>query len=385
MKKGHLHTNYRLSYKLGVMRAGEVVLETPMRPHLITDSGLDLIGTESELLNLLKNCILGTNVSPDPVRRDDGAVTFTQTGTTITASSPFFVATDTGRLFKWGTGSAGAECYLTYVDSTHATSSVAAEVPAPDNGTVWYVNTAAIKTPIAGVTWTKQATGNSSVASVVGDTCTWTHTTVNVSSVIAAPVTVTEIAIHTSTTNASVFDRDIVSPPVAFLAGDQAIVTLVWEQNYSSVTPVSVGNVATGYDSSGDFQIESLIKGGSVSGFNLNGTITGPGNLAPAITSKIGAITAAITLQPFSTATAPAHSQVNKDSTLAGYGTGTYFRDCSVTFSISEANGTIYGVTLTYTGSQSSVTQKFTTPFTKLNTQTLAVTFRKSWSRVLTN
>lgn len=389
---GNLHSQLQLSYRLGVLRDGKLVHETALRPHMLTDAGLDRIGSYTALQQLYA-CILGTAPSPTPIRRDDGAVTFTQAGSVITASSAFFVAADVGRLFKWGVGSAGAETYITaFVSSTAVEVGNTATVAAPTAGTVWYVNTAVLVQPIAGLSWSKQPTGNGSVAAVVGDTCTVTHTTVNVSSALAAPATVTELAIATNTTNAAVFDRDVISPPVALLAGDQAVVTIEYVARYSPVTPVAVGNVATGYDSTGSLQIEALGIGnmGGIAAFDVNGTVLNSDypRLEPHFAGDVGVRISDFALQSFSTGAGPQDGAAGVKQTLvnAAYGSGTHYRDSTTTFAITEANGPIYGVSL-YTGGYNvrGVTLKFAAPFTKLNTQTLSFTFRKSWSRVLTN
>lgn len=382
---GHLHQSLQLSYRLGVLRGGKVVSETATNPHMITDAGLDQIGTTAALAHLAK-CILGTNATPTPIRRDDGAVTFSQAGNTITASSAFFVAADVGRLFKWGSGTAGAEVYITsFLSSTSVEVSASASV-ASSVGTVWYVNTAALLSPVAGLTWTKQTTGNGSVGNVVGNTCTVTHTTINVSSPLAAPATVTELAISDSTTNAAVFDRDVISPPVAMLTGDQAVVTIELVETYAPVeTPEAVANVATGYDSSGTAKIESLGLGSS----GLP-TLTADGNfidydkyLLPHVSPQIAVVMSAFELQPFGLTSGPA-SGSNFSMTMASYGSGSRYRNSTYVFPITAANGTIYGVSMC-AGTTRRFTLKFAAPFTKLNTQTLSFTFRKSWSRVLTN
>jgi len=386
--KANLHTDAALQYKFEVIRKGKIIKSLPFKPHMITDAGLDLIAT-STWINSSLNVILGESVSPTPVRRDSGAVTFTQSGTTITASSSFFVAGDTGRLFKWGTGESGNEVYLTYVNSTTATASVSATVSTPTAATIWYVNTSALLTPVTGLTWSSltDIAENFTSNSVVGDTVTVTHQYIKYSSAFVANKTITEIAFNNSTTNANVFDRDIISPSVALLVGDQAKITCQIILRYSPVTSVAVGNVATGYDSSGTFQIESLgqTNGTGLSTMSTSGTENVGGGGSPLEpknfnNSIITVAQSAITLQAFNATTANNRTVVQSTVTQSSYGTGNRYRDNIGTFSISLANGNIFGVS-----AGGCVTLKFTSTLVKTSSQVLTFTFRKSWARVLTN
>ncbi len=386
--RGNLHTSAMLQYKFGVLRKGELISETEYRPHLITDAGLDNVGSFGWLTQLT-NCLLGTGPAV-PVRRDDSLVTFTQVGFVITASAPFFVSADVGRLFKYGIGSAGAESYITvFGSSTSVTVSVSATVAVPDNGTVWYVNTSTLVAPVTGLTWTRQASGNGSVITTLGDTATVTHTAVNVSSALAVNATIAEIAVNRVNTNSSLFDRDIVSPPVALLIGDQAIVTIQLIAKYSSITPVSVGNVATGYNSAGTLQIESLRAGSNNNGLATlsagGGISTGQTFDPPDPDQQQCNVGSTFTQQAFNATTSPTGGQggSGKVGVVAGYGTGTYRRDVTFSYGITEVNGVHYGFSVG--GFWRDISLLYTTPWTKLSTQTLTFTWRRTWQRFLTN
>lgn len=397
--KLNLHTGAALEYSIKRVRNGKVIESRPFRRNMITDAGLNRIGAEAwKWVEYIFSFILGDSVSPTPVRRDSGAIKFTQSGTTITADAPFFESADTGRLFKWGTGSAGSECYLTYVNSTTATASVSATVAVPEIGTVWYVNTAALNSPIAGLSISKLNGSGSTSFNVVGDTCEVTSEITLQSSAFSSNRTVTEIAINNNTTNSNVFDRDLVNPPIAFLSGDQAEVTVRLIRNYSPVTPVSVGNVATGFDSSGDFQIESLsdsnVNGSPISIFDSNGNAGTSGFLDPSSNGlNAGPVNAAITLQTFNATTTTSRSTARQSATTLAYGTGTFYREKVVTIPINIGNSAnIYGIAVTkgvsaadYGNAPNCITLKLNTPFAKTNTQILTITFRASWQRVLIN
>ena len=402
--KLNLHTDVSLRYKIDIVRNKKIIPATEWREHMITDAALDAIGAgtrSSTWCGFLASCILGEAVSPTPVRRDSGAVTLSQSGTTVIASSSFFSAADVGRLIKYGTGSSGSEVYITAFTSATQVTVGTSLTQAATVATIWYVNTAALVTPITGLTWSKDpgASNNFNTPSTAGSVATVTSQTVLISSALASPKTVTEIAFNENTTNSNVFDRDIVTPSVGLLAGDQARVTVQLVRNYSSITPVSTSNVGTGCDTSGQYQIETLLleqNGGGISYFDSNGNgSAGSGTkpLDPPNTAQINIITGGvITFGSFNMTSTTSRTGTVKSLTNAAYGTGNRYRDSSATATISQANGTIYGMAFTSgfsdgaTGSfPCHVTFKFTTPFTKSSLQTLVITVRKSWSRVLIN
>lgn len=385
----------KLRYKFERIRDGKLIKSKWSKFHLITDAGLDKVASNSWLA-CVSTPIIGEGVSPTAIRRDSGGITFTQAGTTLTASAGFFSAADVGRLFKWGTGTAGNEIYITgFTSTTIVTVGTSATVGTPEIGTIWYVNTALLQTPITGLTWTKNndALENFSTAGTSGDTCTVTNQTVFYSSALAGPKTVSEIAFSHNNTNSNVFDRDLVTPTVALLTADQAKITLQLIIKWSPITDVAVGNVATGYDSSGNVRLESLGMSNltGISHWSSSGGISGGGNmvLEPVCSAvPFGVRSTNTAFQAFNAIT-PNNTGTflgNKTGTTASYGTGNRYIDSSVTFSISEVNGTLYDVSIGNSPSGGSLfRQKFTASFTKLSTQTLAFTFRKSWSRTLTN
>ena len=395
--KAQLHFKLGVKYRLDIVRAGRVVKKGIWRDHMITDAGLDLLGTlnvTGGYTTMFSKCIIGTGAAV-AVRRDSSPVTFTQSGTTLTASGNFFVSTDAGRLFKWGTGSSGVEVYISsFTSATQVTVATPATVSSPSVGTIWYVNTANLVTPVAGLTWSKDSSfTHTSLLTTSGSIATVTHTTVNISSAVSGPLTITEIAIHNSTTNTNVYDRDIVSPNVAMLAGDQAKVTIVATYSVSPITTQTVANFATGYNSAGNIQIESIKFPGlqsAIPSLTSAGSNQGSYQLDIGQTSlaQIALCTATPVISAFNAATAP--TSIVLASGTGAYGTytnGNRFIDQTITFGISAGNGTIGGI---YVCSNSSNTERIftlalTSTFVKTNVQTLTLTFRKSWSRTLTN
>jgi hypothetical protein len=206
---------------------------------------------------------------------------------------------------------------------------------------------------------------------------------------LASPKTISEIAFSNNSTNANVFDRDLVTPSVALLTSDQAKITLQLIIKWSPITDVAVGNVATGYDSSGTVRLESLGMSNliGISHWNSSGQVSGGGSMILEPVCSITTIGFRSTNTPFQAFNAITPNSTgtfgsSKNGSTSAYGTGNRYVDCSATFTIAEGNGTVWDVCI---GFGSMFRQKFTTNFTKLSTQTLTFTFRKSWTRTLTN
>lgn len=388
----------KLRYELEFIRNGKVFAKQPFREHMITDWGYNRINQEL-MLTMISTGLIGDNVSPTPIRRDSGAVTFTQSGTTITASSSFFDSSDTGRLFKWGasgSGSGGVEGYLTYISATSAAYSVSQTVSTPTAGVIWYVNTSALASYISGLSWSKVtgALNQFTQSGTSGNTCTLTHHSVIQSSTLGASYTLTEIAFWSGsgTPNTANFDRDLISPPVAVISGDQVRATIELINTYTSITSVSQSNVGTGCDTTGNFQIESLLlqDGVGIASLDSNGNIisTNGVHLEPSSGFNLAVYNQSFSLQTFSVATGPNTNLTRYQNSISSlsYTADTYYREGEWTVSVSDAVGTIYGWSLgqpNFNGR--GVTWVLTTPFSKSSLEQLKIRFRKSWNRILTN
>ncbi len=380
-----LHSTASLRYKFQVVRDGKVVYDFPFRNNLILDSGLNKAGSV-QWCNCFKVMLLGNNVSPVPVRRDSGGITLAQAANAVTASGAFFQAGDVGRLLKYN-DSPGTEVYITaFTDSSHVTVGGPSQVVAAVSGTIWYVNETALSTLYA-TTSTYSTDGGANGSTAVGGVIT--HKRTIIGGAVGGTVTLTELGFSDSVTNANIFDRDIIVGGVTLVAGDQpqAVVELI--MTYSPTTPLSVGNVATGYDSSGQLQIERLGLGANgISSVQSNGS-TATGILDNNGSGGIVTIDATFTLSAFSTGAGINHHGWASNYSLDAYSDGNFYRDLLIEFGTGESNFDIYGFAIgtpsTQNDATSYITQKFTAPFTKNSTQVLDMTFRKSWSRVLTN
>lgn len=238
-------------------KTNRVLKESPWRKNLIMDNGLAALakGTNATIpASFTTACRIGSGTNP--TRVDSGAITFTQSGTTLTASGGFFTASMAGTLFKWGTGSGGVEVYIvSYTDTTHVEVATSATVAVPSVGTVWFVNQSALQTLLYS-TANYQTSGSSCGTTFSGADVSFKRT-FNFSPQ-AGSYTVNEIGYFSTTSGSTVYGRivlpssDVVAPTNYY----QVVLTVTF--TFSPGTPTAVGNVGTNIDTSGNAMVECL-------------------------------------------------------------------------------------------------------------------------------
>lgn len=384
MKKLGIHISNVFRYKFGFIRGGKTVMVTDWKNNLILDSGLDLMGTNA-FASVFQNALLGDQVSPTPTSRNSGSVTFTTVGTTCTASGGFFVAQDVGRLIKFD-DTDGQERYITGFTSSTVITLGSAPSPAitAQTASVWYVNQTALES-LYSTTTTYSAAGGANGTSWIGDTRTMKRT-FTFPAISGAPVTLTEIGFNINTSNSNLFDRDIIVGGIGLIIGDIPLAVTELIQTFSPIVPTSQGNVATGYDSSGQYQLCDAIQ--ELASVNGSGGTTGSGALDANTNSmgNMGLTTVAFSFPAFNTNFAPGGFLGPDALSIAGYTSGSFFRDKTCSFSIAAGNGTIAGIIYITGGAAStSWAYKFTSTFVKSASQSLDLTCRWSWQRILQN
>lgn len=235
---------------------GDIIRTSPPRKNLLLDAGLDFPAVHA-IANCFRYLSLGTGNTP--TRRSGGVVTFSQSGTAITASSAFFEAADVGRLLKYGDGATGAEVYIAAV--TSPTSAVAA-TPAEQAsavGSIWYVNETR-----HGAEFLR--TGN--IVSVAGGTGsayyagTWTHFRTFETGAFTEAKLVTEVGWSPeSATGKTLFGRALVPNGGDYVAaGNKYRVKVTLTVAYSPVSEIlthpDVG--AGGFSTAGTYALEFL-------------------------------------------------------------------------------------------------------------------------------
>lgn len=384
--KQHLGVKNIFRYRMGYIRDGRDFL-LPWKDNLILDTGLDMIGNIASYPNCFVAALFGNQVSPTPVARNSGAVTFTTTGSACVASGNFFVSSDVGRLIKFDDGG-GQERYITaFADATHVTlGSAPSPAVVAQTATVWYVNETALESLYSSTTTYRTGSGDCGT-SFSTDTRTMKRTYTG-AVITGGGVTLTEIGFSNSGTNVNIFDRDIIVGGIALIDGDIPLCVAELIQTFTPSTPLSVGNVATGYDSSGTVQWCDI--GREASFVNTVGATSNSPSfidpINPTNTGQLGLVSGVFTLPAFNSFQAPASGFVGTDNeTIAGYTPGSFFRDKLYSFNITSGNGTITGYQALAGGGSICWAQLLTTSFTKTGSQTLAITIRYSWQRILQN
>ncbi|MDD2764180.1 MAG: hypothetical protein PHE83_09435 [Opitutaceae bacterium] len=363
-------------------QAGRIVRRLPAKNNLILDSGLDLVAT-NYWANLFAQAVVGTGTTA--VKRDSAAVTFSRSGTTVTASAGFFEAGDVGRLLKFDSGE---EMYvITFTDSTHVEVDTSGTLAASE-GTIWYVDQTGLTTETkrTGTFGTDSGDNGTSYAAGV-----FTMKRTFLFSTETGPITYNEVGwSYTASAGNNLFGRDIISGGVSLVAGQQLKIIVELSIDLSPKSSTAYTNVITGWSQNGAFGIESVPTDiYTMSYVDAAGSTVSPGIFDPA---------AAVALVTLSTMTDAISAITQTDLGLTGilkqnaaagssYITGSRERFFTANFALSEGNSTsIRSIGFHRNGnSRRSLRVLLDAAETKDSSHTLAITFRLGWNRVLTN
>ncbi|MDE2020071.1 MAG: hypothetical protein KGJ13_07035 [Patescibacteria group bacterium] len=227
---------------------GRRISKSPWQKNLVFDIGLNDLADNRGFAPFFVACKIGSGNSANSYA--SGAITFTQSGTTITASGSFFTAAMTGGLFKWGTGTGGAEVYITYVNATTATASASATVTTPTVATVWQVQKTALDTFLyASNTYGGTAGDNST--SYSGNSVTMQRKFIFAAQ--ASTYSVNEVGYFNSTgTGGTVNGRVVLSSTDTVTPSQYYVVT--WQMTFtvSPGVPTAVADVGTNINTAGN-------------------------------------------------------------------------------------------------------------------------------------
>lgn len=379
----------RIRTEIRDAKTGKCVKRSKWVKNLVCNQGLTGLARSGATLGTtagqLTYCHVGNGTNPNSIA--SGAVTFTQAGTTVTASGSFFVAGMVGQLFKYGTGSGGAEYYITgYTSPTQVTVDTSATVAVPEVATVWAVNLTGLQTPLYTTnTYQLNSGDNQTTYSTTG----FTHKRTYIVAQQASPYTVNEIGYSPVATN-NVCGRIVL--PSSDVVGTSNFYVVVIQLTFtvSPNVPTAVGNVGTNIDTTGNAMVESLLAFSIING----GTVTTASCPADQINTSSGPnnVCHAYTTNYSQNATPAATTKSNGASVnmgFTGYRTFVSGFTCGWTLSYSTTTSgqTCYGVGLRDNNSSNDwLDVKFTTPQT-LPTGTFAgtINFRQTWGRILTN
>jgi hypothetical protein len=226
-------------------RATDRVVSEIAGKNLIFDSALNAFANgASGFSAVFLTCKVGSGNSPNSYANN--AITFTQSGTTLTASGGFFAANMVGGIFKYGSGSAGVEQYIaSYNSPTSVTLATALTVASPTTGTVWQVQQTALETfsYLSNI----YASGGTVFSGNVA-----TMTRVFNFANQAGTYSVNEVGYASNSTNDGSCNGRIVLPSTVSVAPSQYL-QVEWQLTFTwtPAAPLSVANVGTNIDTTG--------------------------------------------------------------------------------------------------------------------------------------
>lgn len=261
----------------GELRSAGLVKKSGWTSNLVFDTGLNLFANAgTDFRDFFATTKIGGGTNPNSI--NSGAITFTQVGTTITASGSFFTSGMTGAILKYGTGSGGVEQYITFTSALTATSATSMTVSVATVGTVWMVQQIGLQTLLF-------SSNTYSSASGANTTTFSTNNLVLQSTTIfgtqVSPYTVNEIGYHTASSSGATCNgrivlssSDVVNPSQFYVVVTQMTYTV------NPSPPVSVGNMGTNFNSAGTAAIQAwmchtIASNGSSSSINLGGSPSG--------------------------------------------------------------------------------------------------------------
>jgi hypothetical protein len=247
--------------------------QSPWHKNLVMDQGLNALAqstNQCQPASAHVNCSVGSGTNPNSIA--SGAVTFTQAGTTVTASAGFFASNMVGGILKYGTGAGGTEVYITgFTSSTIVTVATSLSVVVPTVGTVWMVQQTGLQTFLFNQD-SYQTSGGSNSTTFSGNQIT--HQRTFVFNQRGTPYVVNEIGWSAATGN-NVNGRAVLPSSDSIGTTNFYVVTIAITYTYSPGSPTAVINVGTGINTSGNAMIEwfNILKVAANGGFSGGGVL----------------------------------------------------------------------------------------------------------------
>jgi hypothetical protein len=373
-----IHAAAAVLYRTEILNPdGTLARARSFKRNLILDQGLNLVAT-TQWAACFAYCAVGTGTTA--TKRDSGSVTFSRSGTTVTASAGFFDSADTGRLLKWDTGQ---ECYLTYVNATTCTSNLSGTIGAAE-GTVWYVNQTALTTETAR---TNSLSGDGGANGTTFTTDTYTHKRTFLFPAVVSGVTYNEIGWSPSGSG-NLFGRDTIPGGDMLAAGQQYKVVVQLLITISPVASTAQGDVGNnGFNTAGNYNHEYV--GNAYSIVESNGNTTA-GGLEPAQATRANLVAGSFTLLSSPSYTVDYVGDFGSiNLTNLSYTNGNFYRDSQGTVVVADGNSAdlraiVFGLQGGFVTNR-NLSLRFTAAQTKDSDHTVKITLRKSWGRILVN
>ena len=387
--------NFRARVRTEIVESasGIAVKISPWTENLCFDNALSfLVSTAASFAGLFAHLKIGSGTTANSFA--GGAITFTQVGTTITASGAFFTAGMVGSIFKYGTGTSGAEQYIATVAGGGLSCTVTGAgltVATPTVATVWMVQQTALQTWLANSTGYQTNTGDNSTV-IAGAAITLQRTFL-----FATPGStqnINEIGYSDNSTADGSCRGRIVLPSTDVVDTSHFYrVVMQLSVTVAPVTPTAASNVGTNIDTTGTvvfeyYDFQAIGASGVAAAYQNSGVnFMDGGTSTPWIGLRIGTWSQPANTQ---TGTAPVTGETF-NLVLANFSTSGQPLGQSISttnFSWTTAGQTLNGFGLAYSNSgiRDVWTLKLTTPVT-LPTGTFqgSLSVTKVFTRTLTN
>lgn len=384
---------------------GKVVKEYPRQKNLILNQGMEKV-YDLAWANLMLWCSAGTGTTPTSV--DSGAVTVVSwAGTTLTLSGGALLtntATDAGKIIKFDSGE---EARIATVDADPLIAYTTTSAPGSPTGlfTIYNTNQTTLGTLLKSTQ--TYLTGAPYCQTVLTANVYALRRTYDFTAEVGT-VNYTEISVgwvSALITPTALFSRILLAAPVAVTAGQQLRVTyeldltlLPAASTVRAAIPIAGWPVSPAPNTNGTEAIQliglqavSSADGTSVD-FDIGAAVNEPSTTGALFLSTVS--TAPQTMAAIHAAGFPVTragtSPAGVGVTRAAYIPNSFYADKTGTFAVGVANrsdwrsmglGSTAGGTFAY--DRYTILFVFDSSQTKLNTHTLTLTWRFSWSRVL--
>lgn len=276
----------QVSYRLDVLESEEnpvPVFSTKPTHNLILDSGLNFVGTDANgWAGSFEYAAVGTGTNP--TQRDSSTITASRTGTTVTASAPFFEANDVGRLIRWDDGT---ESYVASFTSTTIVETVESGSVTGQEFTVWYVDDISLQTEVKRTNTYQTGAGDCQTTYSGGSNEVFEYKRTFLFSAEVGSVTYNEIGWAPANTG-DLFGRDLITGGVALVAGNILRAVMTLSITYAGIaSAVVTDNAVIGWTNDGDGDFRFINPPGSLVDSNgasvaSSASIGNPGGFDPA-------------------------------------------------------------------------------------------------------
>ena len=372
---------------------GRVVKEYPRQKNLILNQGMDAVASNT-WAKCMEYCSAGIGVTP--TSDDSSPTTATQVGNTVTLSGGSFVFTDTltdaGKVIKWDTNEEAQ--IVTVTNPTTVVVNNSQSVSAGDF-VVYRTNQTQLSNQLkrtSAVLAGSPYTGTTLTSNVYKLRRTFDFTAE------VGTVNYTEIGLgwHTSTPTA-IFSRILLAVPVPVTSGQQLRVTYELQLTLTPNAPVSKTAVIGGWPVAPALTTDGVecVQYVGMASVQTNGQTSGGYDNGLTANEPSGGGSVFVS----DTATAPTSfgSSVSRAgtgeavTTTAAYVAGNWYVDKTGTLVVGSGNSVAlrsmgygpYVLPSYHSYTQNTMVFVFNEAQTKLNTHTLTLTWRFSWSRVL--